>query len=811
MNFRKKLGVGQFKSLLIGTIIVILMFSSINLVVGISQYEKISIKYSFEKPSVMEIDIDGTLYDRLIIQDCTPAGNPGEPMIPSKGAFILLPPNSKVYNIRVDLGDKVILGNDFFIEPMGQPIPIAPIDSIPATIPNENLYNTNSFYPKNSYTEIGTYSFRGYEFLVLQLHPIQYNPVTKQVIYFKDLTVSIETIQKENTNRFYRGLEKDKNEIQKKVDNPELSDLYDKKLGMTFSRDENFDLLIITTESLKEGFEPLVEAHNDTGLKVKIKTITDIGSNNLDDIRDYIADSFVNWGIEYVLIGGDDNIIPDPYLWVYGLDENTTPYETYMPSDLYYSCLDGPYNYDGDEKWGEPTDGEDGGDVDLVAEVYVGRACVDNLNDVENFVTKTVTYINKDLEDEYLKKYCFVGEYMGPYGIAQWAGNYMDQLIDGCTEDGYTTVGIPSEEYTIDTLYDRDWPGNDWPKSEIINRIDDGIHVINHLGHSSYGYNLKMDYEDVYDFTNNDLCFIYSQGCMAGGFDYSYYDCFAEHSTVKIDSGPFAGIWNARYGWFWSESTDGDSQRFHREFWDAVFGEDIPIIGKANSDSKEDNLHIITRSCIRWCYYQLNLFGDPSLSFFEQDSNKPPETPRKPSEKQGEDSTFITDTIDPEGDNISYRWSWGDGTYSDWLGPYESGAICEASYSWNEPNSYEIRVQAKDTYGATSNWSEPLIHQVYLPVIELGNITGGLFKVKLIIRNIGTADATSLTGYIKIDGDLVFLGKNTSFEDINIVADDEHLIKSKFVLGFGSVKITANIYGKEKITYGYLIGPYISI
>jgi len=53
---------------------------------------------------------------------------------------------------------------------------------------------------------------------------------------------------------------------------------------------------------------------------------------------------------------------------------------------------------------------------------------------------------------------------------------------------------------------------------------------------------------------------------------------------------------NARYGWFWAYSTDGDSQRFSREFWDAVFGENIPIISKANQDSKEDNLYLIQRS-----------------------------------------------------------------------------------------------------------------------------------------------------------------------------------------------------------------------
>jgi len=167
-------------------------------------------------------------------------------------------------------------------------------------------------------------------------------------------------------------------------------------------------------------------------------------------------------------------------------------------------------------------------------------------------------------------------------------------------------------------LYDREWPGNDWPKSEIMGIINDNVLILNHDGHAYYGYNLKMDNSDVYDLANDKFCFIYSHGCMSGGFDNpDGYDCIAEHFTVKTENAAFAVIMNARYGWFWSYSTDGDSQRFNREFWDAVFDEDMPQIGRANQDSKEDNLHIIGRSCIRWCYYQLNLFGDPSLAFFK--------------------------------------------------------------------------------------------------------------------------------------------------------------------------------------------------
>jgi hypothetical protein len=48
-----------------------------------------------------------------------------------------------------------------------------------------------------------------------------------------------------------------------------------------------------------------------------------------------------------------------------------------------------------------------------------------------------------------------------------------------------------------------------------------------------------------------------------------------------------------RYGWGHRYTTNGHSQRFDRQFWDAVFGEGIIRIGMANADSKDDNAGLI--------------------------------------------------------------------------------------------------------------------------------------------------------------------------------------------------------------------------
>lgn len=696
----------KWQPFIISIFLIIVSFSSFTLADNINLQDGLQLLYNFENPKIETIDIAGTSYDRITLTSCIPAGNPGEPLIPSKGVYILLPPESKVQNIKVISNERQNLGTGFYIEPMGKPIPISS-DNTQVPIPDKKIYNSNDLYPGKLYSKVGVYNFRGYQILVLLLHPVQYNPLSGELFYYKNMNLHIETIKNENPNDLFRGFNRDKIEIMKKVDNPEIARSYQAK---SIDSMDDYELLILTNESFRSGFDPLKQFHDSSGTSTVIKTLSDIGSSNLEDIRDYIRDAYNNWGIDYVLIGGDDDIFPAPVLWVYGLDEETTPYETYMPSDLYYACLDGTFNYDGDDKWGEPTDGEGGGDVDLFAEVYVGRACVGNISEVNNFVTKTIAYLSRDPDANYLSNVSFIGEYMGNYGIATWGGNYMDQLINGSSDDNYTTVGINSSEYNIDTLYDRDYPGNDWSTSEIINRIENGVHFINHGGHSNYNYNMRMTKKNVDLLTNNDLCFIYSQGCNSGGFDYD--DCIAEHFNVKTIYGAFAGIWNARYGWFWSYSTDGDSQRFHRQFWDAIFGEDMPELGKANHDSKEDNIAIIGRSMIRWCYYETNLFGDPTINILETNVNTAPDEPEKPNGstngKPNIEYSYNTSTTDPDGHQLLYKWDWGDGEITNWIGPFDSGVVVEENHEWIENGTYEIKVKAKDVFDLESDWSEPL-------------------------------------------------------------------------------------------------------
>lgn len=576
--------------------------------------ETTTIQYTFDRPDIRDVNIDGVVYQRVIMPAAPNSGDPGYPALPAQGADILLPPETRVSQIEVIPGQKIFLGDGYSIEPVGQPYRLSTgPDAIQPPAPNPVVYASAQPFPGAMYEQIGTHGYRGYRILTLKLQPVEYVPVSGELYYFSDLTVIVHTVDATVGTALFRGLPADEFGIRDKVDNPDAAAAYGR---MSRVPTVNFDLLILTTSSLAPSFQPLKDYHDTTGILTEIHTLTDVGGSNPDDVRDYIRDRYLNDGIQYVLIGGDDDLIPAKDLYVRSWGGSGAEIEYEMPGDIYFACLDGTYNFDDDTQWGEPNDGEGGGDVDLIAEVYVGRAAVGNTTEADRFVSKTIQYVTTS--HAYLQNVLMCGEYLGFGGVSDYAGNMMDQMVDGSSADGYTTVGIPSDQYSVDRLYDRDWPGNDWPVSEMNTRVNGGLHIINHLGHGNTSWALKMMSSSILtSFSNDDHCFLYSQACYSGQFDGA--DCWAEYMNIKTDHGGFAVVMNARYGWGTSYTTDGPSQRFDREFWDAVFNpvEGKPELGRANQDSKEDNLYRINESCMRWCYYEIILFGDPSVAIRE--------------------------------------------------------------------------------------------------------------------------------------------------------------------------------------------------
>lgn len=131
----------------------------------------------------------------------------------------------------------------------------------------------------------------------------------------------------------------------------------------------------------------------------------------------------------------------------------------------------------------------------------------------------------------------------------------------------------------------------------------------------------------------------------------------------------------------------------------------------------------LTVTAHNYLYYQTNFF-----------LNRPPEQPAKPNgeERPKLNTTYDyeTNSTDIEGEEIYYKFSWGDGNESNWLGPYPSGQTIAGSYSWSERGSFTIKIKAKDTNGGESSWSEGLFAMVGNFVPNDPKVSGPRFFVK---------------------------------------------------------------------------------
>ena len=95
----------------------------------------------------------------------------------------------------------------------------------------------------------------------------------------------------------------------------------------------------------------------------------------------------------------------------------------------------------------------------------------------------------------------------------------------------------------------------------------------------------------------------------------------------------------------------------------------------------------------------------------ESGDNRPPGSPSIPDGppigQLGLLYHFSTSATDPDGDDVAYRFSWGDGNISDWTQFGASGGVDSMAHSWAVAGIHDVRAQASDVHGVLSEWSQP--------------------------------------------------------------------------------------------------------
>jgi hypothetical protein len=97
------------------------------------------------------------------------------------------------------------------------------------------------------------------------------------------------------------------------------------------------------------------------------------------------------------------------------------------------------------------------------------------------------------------------------------------------------------------------------------------------------------------------------------------------------------------------------------------------------------------------------------------------------------------------------------------------------------------------------------------PAIEIGNITGGLFKVNAVIKNTGGAAASNVQWSIKLTGGLIILGKESTGTIPTLAAGATVNISSRLILGFGKTVMTVTADTATKSQNATVLFVFIKI
>ena len=489
-----------------------------------------------------------------------------------------------------------------------------------------------------------------------------------------------------------------------------------------FQVDEEYDLVIISPDVFSSDFQLLIDHKNSLNVRTILKTTEDIydgfnGRDQPEQIKYFIKYAIETWNIGYVMLVGGAELLPARITNVYYQYD----YKTYWNflSDLYYAdiydqnnnfCSWDSNNNDlfAEYDWDGETD-----ELDFKPDVYLGRLPCVNQDEVLICIDKIINYENQvSYEQEWFKNLVLIGGDSLP-GDSEHVdeGEYVNQQVMEIM-DGFNPVKIWASNHEL------------FSSSNIDDAINDGAGFVFFNGHGNLDMWATHPHEnnnwipnDGYD--NSNLLGLNNGYSLPIVISDACYHCTY---NVKPDC----------FGWTFVTNPNGGC---------------IAFLGGIDIDISYGGVDIITKGIEKLCiemssnyiqgdstlgelwgngltdYYQepldeidiltleeFHLFGDPSLKIAK--GSQPPEKPSRPTGPAkgnlGKSYMYSSYSNDPEQDNIYYKFDWGDGTDSGWLGPYNSGVIVEANHSWEEKGSYCVRVIAKDENNKYSQWSDPL-------------------------------------------------------------------------------------------------------
>ncbi|MEO0100474.1 MAG: C25 family cysteine peptidase [candidate division WOR-3 bacterium] len=523
---------------------------------------------------------------------------PGNPLLPQVPVNLLIPPDAEGKSVEAIPIASQEFSLDKKIYPAQPPRPISYKGEIPFTSPTEAVYSLMAEYP-NSFAEgLRTGTKSGWRISSFLLNPVRYLPKENKLVFYYHLRVKVNydlSLDYSPTPITPSQKELFIKEVKSIVKNPEDAERYAPPLR--FSDNPDVDYVIITTNALSTYWDNFKTWKTKKGFYTEVKTTEWIsstypGRDLQEKIRNFIIDYWRNQGLKYVLLAGDNSVVPCRRARAV-----VSPYTGNIPCDLYFADLQWSWDGDRDNIFGEA----DGDTVDFYADLYVGRASVENQTEINTFINKVLTYEKTPVSTAYLKRILLPSVNL----FTGYHGRIVNDTISNITPAGWT------DQHLID-------PSGTSPMK---NALDTG-YAFCHA--SAHGDDVGLYHDNgsaIYTTTQaaqqtngQKLTILNSIACYPGNFETS--DCLAEELMKNANGGCVAVIMNSRYG-FGQPPSMGPSEKLDVRFYDFFFNYDSFEIGVAHSRAKDYYAGPAgSQQVWRWCVFELNLFGDPEMAMW---------------------------------------------------------------------------------------------------------------------------------------------------------------------------------------------------
>ncbi|MCD4744861.1 MAG: T9SS type A sorting domain-containing protein [Bacteroidales bacterium] len=489
--------------------------------------KRLEINFSIHNFSLNNIIVKDKIMQKISLQGYFLPNDEGCPDLPGGGRYIAIPQGAVVSFQIISSRTEILTNIDLSPAPR---IPLVSEESLPEYNKNEQVYSRNAFYPAEPVKLSAPDKIRGIDVVMLGITPFQYNPVTKELIVYKDLKIEI-TLKGGNghigdnrlRSRWWDPVLKDM--LLNGASLPEIN--YN---SISSKNNEGFEYIIITPDD--PGFIAWADSIRSfrikQGIRTGIVTISEIGGNTRYDIENYINNAYNNWDIppSAVLLLAD-----------YGISGNaiTSAHLAHTVSGGYIS----------DNVFADINN-------DDLPDIAFARITAQNAIHLETMIGKFLEYERNPPEnpDYYAHPVTAMG-----WQTSRWF-QLCSEIINGFWEYGLgknpvrensifsgTPGGVWSTALNTDIIVDyfgpdglgyipensahlTDWGAN---ASRLNNDINSGAFMLQHRDHgfeTGWGEPSYTNY-DLPGLNNEDLTFVFSVNCLTGKFDWES-ECFAE-------------------------------------------------------------------------------------------------------------------------------------------------------------------------------------------------------------------------------------------------------------------------------------------